>query len=391
MDLALDDIAAASARAARDLGAHVSGDVVARDAAAEFSREGWKELAAGGLTGLSIPIRYGGRGATAVTAVATLAALGETCTDNGLLFAMGAHLWACADPIARCGSEAQKQKWLPGLCDGSLIGAHAASEKDAGSDAAAIRTTARRVGGQWRLDGAKMFVTNAPHADLFLVTAVTDPDQGTMGISMFLVPRTTAGLSVGEPISKSGLRTAAMAEVTLQGCVVGDEALLGPAGAGMGIFTSTMTRERSFILAPAVGTLTRLVERCFTYARQRRQFGTAIADFQAVSHSIADMRMRAETARLLAFQVGWLTDRQRVRPHDAAMVKLHLSEALLASALDAVRIHGGYGYAAELGLERMVRDAMGAALYSGTSDIQRNLIARARIVGPAVSGGATEA
>lgn len=379
MEFALNDIDVGLAAAMRALGQRVSHRVTELDAAGSFPHDAWKELAAAGLTGLPIPKRYGGQGACAISTVAALVGLGETCTDNGLLFALGAHLWACADPIARHGSELQKQRWLRGLCDGSLIGAHAATEAEAGSDAAGIRTTAEQTADGWVLRGRKAFVTNAPIADVFLVTARTSRDRGAMGISAFLVARESHGVDVGPPIGKSGLRTAPMAEVMLDDCVVGHDAILGTPGAGMAVFTNTMTRERGFILAPAVGTLRRLAEQSYAYTRQRRQFGQPILDFDSVANRVADMRIRAETARLLTLQYAWLIDQQRAQPHDAAMVKLHLSESLLASSLDAVQVRGAYGYATDLGLERMVRDALGARIYSGTSDIQRNLIARARM------------
>lgn len=380
MDFALNEVADAYVHSVRRLSARLRNDEAgARDLDGCFPRDLWAELAKVGLTGLPVPAEYGGQGAGGVATVAALAALGEVCHDNGLMFALGAHLWACTDPIATYGTDRQRQRWLPGLCDGTLVGAHAATEAEAGSDAAAIVTTARHTGTGWVLNGAKTFVTNAPVADVFLVTAVTDGSRGAMGISTFLAPRGTTGLTVGTPIGKSGLHSAPMAEVSFDGCELSDDALLGTVGAGMPIFTSAMTRERLFILAPVVGVLRRLADDSGRYAGQRRQFGRPIAEFGAVSDRIAEMRMRATSAELFAYWGGWLADTGRVRPDQAAMVKLHLSEAFLASALDAVQVHGGHGYATELGLERMVRDAMGARAYSGTSDIQRNLIARAGV------------
>lgn len=364
--------------ALRELGARLTArDLVALDAAGTFCHESWKELATAGLTGLSVTKEYGGQGAEAEQMMTALATLGEACHDNGLLFALGAHLWACADPVDRFGAAAQKQRWLPGLCDGSLIGAHAATEPEAGSDIAAMRTSAARSAGGWVLNGRKTFITNAPVAALFLVIAVTDPSRGWLGLSAFLVPRAAPGLTVGPVIEKSGLRTAQMAEVFFDDCEVADDALLGAEGAGMAIFTATMMRERTFIAAPIIGVLRRLTRQSAAYAKQRVQFGTPIAEFQSVSNRLADMRLRAETAEALAHRVARLTAQGEARPHHAAMVKLHLSEAFHASASDAVLIHGGHGYTTAAEFERMARDAMGALLYSGTSDTQRNVIARA--------------
>ena len=378
MDFSLSDVDEALVEGIGELdGRLLHEEVIARDAAGTFSRAAWRELAAAGLTGLPVPEEYGGRGASAVSTVAALAELGRVCTDNGLMFSLGAHLWACTDPIALHGDDAQRKHWLPGLCDGSLIGAHAATEPEAGSDAAAIGTTAVPDGDGWLLNGTKTFITNAPVADVFLVTAVTEPSRGWLGLSAFLVPAGTPGLTVGPVVEKSGLRTAPMADVVMADCRVGPEALLGAPGAGMPIFTAAMVRERTFILAPALGVLARLADRCAEYAAGRRQFGAPIADFQSVSNRLAEMRLRAHTARLLTFWAAWLTDQRQVRPEHAAMVKLHVAEALLASALDAVQVHGGAGYTTGLELERMVRDAMGARLYSGTTDIQRNVISHA--------------
>ncbi|MGH3737544.1 MAG: acyl-CoA dehydrogenase family protein [Micromonosporaceae bacterium] len=377
MDFSLGGSDSDYPRVARDIGERIGKDTLARDRTGEFHHSGWRELAAAGLTGLCVPTRYGGRQLTATDTVAVLEALGGSCVDNGLMFALGAHLWACTYPLVRFGDDAQRERWLPGLASGGLIGAHAATEPGAGSDAAAIRTTAIRTDTGWVLNGTKTFITNAPVAGLFLVTAVTEPDHGAMGISGFLVPAGAPGLTAGPVVEKSGLRTALMAEVRLADCQVGPDALLGSPGSGMALFTAAMTAERGFILAPAVGTLHRLAEQCAAYAKRRRQFGSPLSGFQAVSHRIADMRLRAQSARLLAYWVAGLTDQRKVRPHHAAMAKLQLSESLLASALDAVQLHGGAGYTTELELERMVRDAMGARVYSGTSEIQRDLIARA--------------
>ncbi|NUS71858.1 MAG: acyl-CoA dehydrogenase [Corynebacteriales bacterium] len=362
----------------RALGARLTAqDIIARDAAGLFSREAWKELAQAGLAGLPVSAEYGGKQASAQLAVAALSALGRTFADNGLMFALGAHLWACVDPINNFGTQTQKSRWLPGLADGSLIGAHAATEPQAGSDAGAIKTVAEKTATGWRLNGLKTYVTNAPVADVFLVSAITSPERGTLGMSIFVVPRITSGLVIGPVIDKAGMRTAQMSEVHFDDCEVPADALLGAEGAGMAIFTATMLRERSFINAPIVGVLQRLADQSMEYAKTREQFGTRIATFQAVTNRIADMRVRSATAELLMYRIAWLSDTGQIRAEDAAMMKLHSSEAFMASATDAMRIHGAFGYTTAAELERMQRDAMGALLYSGTSDIQRNIIARA--------------
>lgn len=350
-------------------------DVPRRDATGEFSRALWQKCAAFGIQGLPIPEAYGGGGVDALTTLIALEALGYACRDNGLLFSLNAQMWSCELPLWKFGSEEQKRRYLPRLCDGTLIGVQAMTEPMSGSDAFGLRTTARRTDAGYVISGSKTFITNAPVADIFLVFARTDPAKGFAGLSAFIVERNTPGLSVGGPTHKMGLRTSPMGELSLDGCVVPDANLLGAPGAGSTIFTVSMDWERTCILATAVGTMQRQLERCVAYAKERTQFGQPIGRFQAVSHKVADMKVRLETARLLLYKVGWLKAQGRRTAVESAMVKLYLSECFMASSLDAVQIHGGYGYTAEYEFERELRDAVGSRLYSGTSEIQRNIIA----------------
>lgn len=351
-------------------------DLDERDREAVFSHELWLKCANMGLMGLSVPPEYGGVGAPVTTIAAVLEGLGYGCADNGLMFALGAQTWACQHPIVRFGSEEQKRRYLPRLCDGSLIAAHGMTEPGSGSDAFSLTTTATAVDDGWLLNGSKTFSTNAPESDLFVVFATTNRKLGFAGLTAFLIERDTPGLAVGRPFSKMGLRTSHLAELFLSDCRVPADALLGAAGAGMAMFTSSMRWERSLILAPAVGTMRRQLERCVAYARERVQFGQQIGGFQAVSHRLAEMKLRLETAHLMLYRIAALLDAGTATDLDAALTKLHLSEALVQSSLDAVQIHGGSGYMTETGLERDVRDALASRIYSGTSEIQRNVIAR---------------
>jgi alkylation response protein AidB-like acyl-CoA dehydrogenase len=350
-------------------------DLLRRDREEEFSRDAWKRCAEVGIQGLPVPQEFGGSGADALTTLVAMEALGYACRDNGLLFSLNAQMWSCEMPVVRFGTEEQKRRYLPGLCDGSIIGVQAMTEPGSGSDAFSLRTLAERRGDGFVLNGSKTFVTNAPVADVFLVFASTDPSRGFSAITAFLVDRSSPGLSTGSPLQKMGLRTSPMGEVFLDGCHVPTQNVLGPEGAGMALFNSSMEWERSCILASAVGTMQRQLERCIEHARERKQFGQPIGKFQAVSHRIVEMKLRLETARLLLYRLGWMKDRGRPPPHEAAMVKLHISECFVRSSMDALQIHGGYGYMTEYELEREVRDAIGSRLYSGTSDIQRNIIA----------------
>lgn len=211
---------------------------------------------------------------------------------------------------------------------------------------------------------------------MFVVFASTDPERRFAGLSAFLVERDAPGLTVGPPMHKMGLRTSPMSELFFDDCAVPADNLLGPEGAGMAIFNTSIEWERSCILASAVGTMQRQLERCIAFANEREQFGQPIGRFQAVSHRIVDMKVRLEAARLLLYRLGWQKSRSRkLRPMDAALVKLFLSDAFVRSSLDALQVHGAYGYMAEDEFERDVRDAIGSRIYSGTSDIQRNIIA----------------
>jgi alkylation response protein AidB-like acyl-CoA dehydrogenase len=249
------------------------------------------------------------------------------------------------------------------------------SEPGSGSDAFALSTTVAKNGSGWVLNGSKTFVTNAPVADLFIVFATTDRKKGWAGLSAFLVDRDTPGLSIGRPMAKMGLKTSPMGELFFDDCKLPADSLLGAPGAGMPIFNSSMEWERSCILASTVGATQRALERCIEYAREREQFGQPIGSFQAVSHKIVDMKVRVETARCFLYRLGWLMAQGKATPLDSALVKLYLSESFVSTSLDAVQIHGGYGYMAEYELERELRDAVGSRIYSGTSEIQRNVAA----------------
>jgi alkylation response protein AidB-like acyl-CoA dehydrogenase len=355
--------------------AELNDDLIRRDAEEAFNRDAWKKCAAVGIQGLPVPEEFGGGDADALTVMVAMEALGYGCRDNGLLFSLNAHMWSCEMPLVQFGTEEQKRRYLPGLCDGSLIGVQAMTEPGSGSDAFALSTTAAPRGEGFVLNGTKTFITNAPVADLFVVFATTDRSKGLAGICAFLVDAETPGVSTGPPIHKMGLRTSPMSEVVFDGAAVEGSSMLGPPGAGMTLFNSSMEWERSCILASAVGTMQRQVERCIAYARERQQFGKPIGKFQSIANRIVDMKVRVETARLLLYRLGWLKGRGRKAAMDAALVKLHISESFVQSSLDAIQIHGGYGYTTELEIERELRDAIGSRIYSGTSEIQRTIVA----------------
>jgi len=354
----------------------LNGDLERRDAKNDFCRQNWNKCAKFGILGLPFPEAYGGSDADILTAVATMEGLGYGCKDNGLLFAMNAQMWSVQMPILKFGSEQQKQRYLPGLCKGELIGAHGMSEPGSGSDAYSLRTRAERKDGGYVLNGTKMFVTNAPIADLAVVFTTVDPTQGIGGITAFVIEKDTPGFGVSREIGKMGLRTSPMGELILNDCLVPETARLGPEGAGVSIFNSSMEWERACILASNVGAMERQLEECTRYAKERKQFGEPIGKKQSVANRLANMKVRLETAKLILYKVAWLKSEGKSAIMEAAIAKLYISECYVQSSLDAIRIHGGYGYTTEFEVERELRDSIGGILYSGTSDIQRVVIAR---------------
>ena len=351
-------------------------NLLERDKASSFSRENWLKCAQIGIQGLAIPEEYGGAGADLLTAALVMEGLGYGCRDGGLTFALNSQMWSVQPTILDSGSEAQKHKYLPGLCRGELIGAYGMTEPDSGSDAFSLRTTASKKDGGYVLNGTKTLVTFAPLADFAIVFAITDPELGKWGVSTFVVDKETPGFKVSRYMEKMGLRTVPIGELLFEDCFIPEENRIGPEGAGPSIFNSSQEWERAVILASQLGEMERQLEQAIQYANDRRQFGQPIGKFQSVSNRIADMKLRLETARLLTYKVAWLKSLGKSVMLDAAIAKLYLSECFVESSLDAIRVHGGYGYMTEFEVERDLRDAIGGTLYGGTSDIQRNIIAR---------------
>ncbi len=363
---------AATAFARREL----NQDLAKREDAGEFPRDAWRACATFGIQGLPVPAELGGAGADILTTALVMEALGYGCRDNGLLFSLNAQLWSVELPLVTFGTPAQQRAYLPGLVSGELIGGHAMTEPDSGSDALSMRTRAERRGEHYLLNGTKQFITNAPVADVLLVYAAVQGRPGMAGLSAFLVDAATPGLMVSGGVEKMGLRTSPTGEVALTDCLVPVQNRLGPEGAAMAIFNSSMEWERSCLFASSVGAMRRQLDACVAYARTREQFGQPIGKFQAVAGKLADMYVRLEAARLLIYHVAWLKQQGRSAPAEAAAAKLFTSEAWVRSSQDAIQAHGGLGYLKEAGIERDLRDAMASTIYSGTSEIQRVVLAR---------------
>ena len=349
-------------------------NLLKRDQEAAFDRSMFEKCAAEGIQGSHLPIEYGGQERGALDTVVALEALGYGCRDNGLTLGLGGQIWSVQEPILIYGSKAQKERYLPRLASGEWIGAHGVSEESTGSDALSLKTTASRVDGGYVLNGRKCYIGMGPESDLALVLANADPELGKWGVSAFLVESGTSGFTKGAARPKAGARTNPMGDLVFEDCFVPDENRLGDEGLGVSLFSRTIGWERAFIHAGHLGAMDRLLDICVRYAREREQFGQPIGSFQAVSHRIAEMKLRQETSRLLLYRVASMKDDGESAELECAMAKLHIAESLLANATDAVRIHGARGYLEEFGIERELRDSLGGVIYAGTSDIQKNLI-----------------
>ncbi len=347
-----------------------------RDEAGTFDRRLWDEAAAFGLAGLPIPEEWGGSGLDALDTMLAVEALGQGCEDGGLVFSLCAHTFASAVPIWRSRSEHHIGRWLPDLAAGKLICANGTTEPEAGSDIHAMKTSARRTEQGYVLSGTKCFVTNAPVADLLLIYAVTDPSRKLFGISAFLLPRDTPGLRIVPEHHKTGLRTSPWGTVYLDDCAVPAEARVGAEGTGAALFAESMIWERGCLFAYYVGAMQRTLDRCVEHARNRVQFGHKIGAFQAVSNRLVDMKVRLEVGRLLLYRAGELHRGKKRCDEAIAMCKLWISEAAVQTGLDAIHVFGGSGAVTDTGVDALLRDAIPSRIFSGTSEMQRAIIAR---------------
>lgn len=356
----------------------LDGGILDRDPEGEFSHENWRKCADFGIQSMAIPAPYNASGVTTdfLSAVLAMEAMGHGCRDNGLTFALNTQMWTVAYPIYKFGTEEQKQRFLPAICRGELIGAHALTEPESGSDAFSLRTVARKTEGGYLLSGTKKFITLGPIADFVLLFATLDPALGNWGITGFLVDTKSPGFERSPVRQKMGLRTVPMGDLHLTDCFVPENDRLGPEGSGASISNSSLELERCSILASQLGAMQHQLEETIRYARERHQFKQPIGKFQSVSNRIVDMKLRLETSRLLLYHVAWLKQSGRPAMLEAALLKLHLSESFVSSSLDAIRTHGGNGYLPEFHVERDLRDAVGGVLYAGTTDIQRMMVAR---------------
>jgi len=338
--------------------------------------EDWRALGEHGLLGASVDPKYGGAGLGALDTALLFEAFGRGCPDTGLVFAAAAHLFACAMPIAEFGPVALRERLLPGMCAGASIAANAMTEPGAGSDVSKLSTMAMPVDGGYLLNGTKSFVSNGPAADVFVTYATTDPAAGHFALTAFVVERGAAGVRVGEPFRKLGMASCPASEVEFVDCFVPHESVLGERGQGSIVFQQSMLWERTCLFALYVGLQDRLIDQVVAHAKERSQFGRPLREFQSVSNRIVEMKLRLESGRLLLYRACWSLDRAEPDPLGSALSKLAVSESAVASAVDAVQILGGRGYLTGQGAEAALRDALGGTIFSGTSDIQRQIVAR---------------
>ena len=348
------------------------------DANQHFPEALWKACANFGIQGLALPAAYGGplEEVDFCRSLLAMEALGRGCDDNGLAFALNAQMWTVQTPLLHFGSEAQKQKYLPGMAAGDVIGAHALTEPEAGSDVASMQLAAVKTEGGYVLNGEKHLITLAPRADFVLVFAQGNPKLKGWGISAFVVDKGTPGFTQSEKHTKMGVRSVPIGSLEFKDCFLPEEALVGREGLGYSIMNHSLEYDRCCILASQLGAMERQLTEAVAFARKRKQYAKSIGKFQAVSHRLVDMKVRLETARLLLYKAAWLKARGEPSKLEATMLKLYLSEAFVDSSLDAIRTYGGAAYLGAGGVERDLRDAIGGILYAGTSDIQKNIIAQ---------------
>ncbi|MEU6213733.1 acyl-CoA dehydrogenase family protein [Streptomyces sp. NPDC047023] len=346
------------------------------DRAESVDRAVVKKLGAVGFLGLTVPEEYGGSGGDHLSYVLVTEELGRG--DSAVRGIVSVSLGLVAKTIAAWGTEEQKRDWLPRLCSGDALGCFGLTEPGSGSDAGSLATRAVREGDTYVLDGSKMFITNGTWADVALLFARTGEEPGHRGVSAFLVPTDTPGLTRREIHGKLGLRGQATAELTLDGVRVPASAMLGPAGKGFSVAMSALAKGRMSVAAGCVGIAQAALDAAVSYAAQREQFGRPIAHHQLVQELIADISVDVDAARLLTWRVADLVDRGLPFATESSTAKLFASEAAVRAASNALQVHGGYGYIDEYPAGKLLRDARVMTLYEGTSQIQKLLIGRAR-------------
>jgi alkylation response protein AidB-like acyl-CoA dehydrogenase len=345
------------------------------DAANRFNRDKWDLIRQSGVLRIPFDAEWGGSGHDVLTLVYVLENLGYGCRDTGLLFGAATQVVSAAIPLQKFGSDELKERYLARLVDGEILSAHAISEPGAGSDATAMATTATEDGDEYVINGKKIWITSGPLADVITVYAKTGAEGGAAGITAFLVPTDTPGFHVGEPIEKLGLNTCPFCELEFSDCRVPSDSILGKPGSGFFILEHVMNYEILCIFMMMAGEMQERLDRCIKYAKERQAFGRSIGSNQYIAGKIVDMKIGLENSRKHLYDTARRFNRGRSVTTEISMAKLITSEANVASALSAIQIFGARGYTREYGLEKGLRDAIGAPIYSGTNETQRVRIA----------------
>jgi len=340
-----------------------------------FPAENIKKAAGLGLMGISIPDQYGGAGLGSLATAIAIEEISRCCASTGVILSVNNSL--VCDPLLKFGNEEQKQRILKPLASGEKLGCFALTEPQAGSDASSLRTTASRDGDDYVVQGQKVWITNAPHADWAIVFCVSDREKKYQGITALLVSKESSGFWVGKHEEKMGIRAAVSAGLHFDNCRVPVANRLGREGDGFKIAMSTLDGGRIGIAAQAVGIAQGAFEAALQYSKQRTAFGGTISSFQAIQSMLSDMATEIDAARLLTYRAALAKDSGGRFSKEAAMAKLFASETAMKHTIKAVQIHGGYGYSKEFPVERAMRDAKITELYEGTSEIQRLVIAHA--------------
>lgn len=345
-----------------------------RDEEERFDRDIFDKMAELGLTGIPWPEEYGGIGSDFVSYCIAVEELSRVCASTGVT--LSAHLSLASWPIYTYGNEEQKQTFLKRLATGEALGAYALSEPGSGSDAAAMKTVAKKDGDDYILNGNKVWISNGGVADIYLVFAITDPEAKHKGISAFIVEKGTDGFTFGKKEKKLGIRSSPTTEIIFENCRVPKENLLGEEGEGFKIAMTTLDGGRNGIAAQALGIAQGALDAAVDYAKEREQFGKPIAHNQGISFKLADMATDIEAARLLTYQAAWLESKGLPYGKQSAMSKLFAGDAAMRATTEAVQVFGGYGYTKDYPVERYMRDAKITQIYEGTNEIQRLVIGR---------------
>ncbi|MGG0455347.1 acyl-CoA dehydrogenase AcdA [Bacillus cereus] len=345
-----------------------------RDEEERFDRALFDQMAELGLTGIPWPEEYGGIGSDYLAYVIAVEELSRVCASTGVT--LSAHTSLAGWPIFKFGTEEQKQKFLRPMAEGKKIGAYGLTEPSSGSDAGGMRTTAKRDGDHYILNGSKIFITNGGIADIYVVFALTDPDSKQRGTSAFIVESDTLGFSVGKKESKLGIRSSPTTEIMFEDCRIPVENLLGEEGQGFKVAMQTLDGGRNGIAAQAVGIAQSALDASVEYARERHQFGKPIAAQQGIGFKLADMATDVEAARLLTYQAAWLESEGLPYGKESAMSKVFAGDTAMKVTTEAVQVFGGYGYTKDYPVERYMRDAKITQIYEGTQEIQRLVISR---------------